>query len=177
MTGLPKKYLVDTNVPKTANLALDPAMIPEELTGCVLACVVAIEQVVKKGGLVIDAGDEIFDEYRHQLSLKGQPGIGDRFMKWVHDNRWNFPDSDRVTIKKNGESYDEFPDHDGLKNFDNSDRKFVAVANAHSAKPTIFQATDSKWWGWKDALAEVGVTVHFLCPDYIKTKYAEKMEV
>ena len=109
MTGLPKKCLVDTNVPKTANLALDPAMIPQELTGCVLACVEAIEHVVKKGGLVIDDGDEIFDEYRQQLSLKGQPGVGDRFMKWVHDNRWNFPNADRVTITKNGESYDEFP--------------------------------------------------------------------
>jgi hypothetical protein len=42
MTGLPKKCLVDTNVPKTANLALDPARIPQELTGCVLACVEAI---------------------------------------------------------------------------------------------------------------------------------------
>lgn len=176
MTELPKKCLVDTNVAKTANLALAPARIPQELTGCVLACVEAIEHVVKKGGLVIDAGDEIFNEYRHQLSLKGQPGVGDRFVKWVHDNRWTFPDTDRVTITKNGESYDEFPDHDGLINFDNSDRKFVAVANAHSAKPTILQATDSKWWGWKDALAEVGVTVHFLCPDYIKAKCAEKMD-
>lgn len=137
MTGLPKKCLVDTNVPKTANLALSPVTIPPELANCVLACVEAIEHVVKKGGLVIDDGDEIFDEYRQQLSLKGQPGVGDRFMKWVHDNRLNFPDADRVTITKNGESYDEFPNHDDLIQFDNSDRKFVAVANAHSAKPTI----------------------------------------
>ena len=48
-------------------------------------------------------------------------------------------------------------------------------ANAHPDKPPILQATDSKWWGWKDALAEVGITVHFLCPDYVKAKYAEKM--
>lgn len=176
MTGLPKRFLVDTNVPKTANLTLDPARIPQELIGCVSACVEAIDHVINKGGLVIDAGDEIFDEYRHQLSLEGQPGIGDKFIKWVHDNRWNFPDADRVTITKNGESYDEFPDHDGLINFDNSDRKFVAVANTHPAKPMILQATDSKWWGWQIALAEVGVTVHFLCPDYIKAKYAEKMD-
>lgn len=176
MTKLSKKYLVDTNVPKTANLALDPTTIPQELTGCVSACVNAIEHVVKKGGLVLDAGDEIFDEYRHQLSMKGQPGMGDAFMKWVHDNRWNFPGTDRVTITKNGESYDEFPNHNGLVNFDNSDRKFVAAANAHSAKPTILQATDSKWWGWKDALDEVGITVQFLCPEYIEPKYAEKMD-
>ena len=173
--SLPRKCLIDTNVPKTANLALAPDKIPQELIGCVIACVEAVEHVVKKGGLVLDAGDEIFDEYRHQLSMEGQPGMGDRFMKWVHDNRWKLPDADRVTITKNGESYDQFPNHDGLNNFDNSDRKFVAVANAHPTKPPILQATDSKWWGWKDALAEGGITVHFLCPEYAGTKYAEKM--
>ena len=175
MSILPKKCLVDTNVPKTANLAVKPAAIPGELTGCVLACVEAIEHIVHKRGLVIDAGDEIFDEYRQNLSLKGQPGLGDSFMKWVHDNRWQFSAEDRVTITKNGDSYDEFPVHDGLNQFDRSDRKFVAVANAHPDKPPILQATDSKWWGWKDALAEAGITVNFLCPDYVETKYTEKM--
>jgi len=175
MSKFPKKCVVDTNVPKTANLAVDPANIPHGLTGCVLACVEAVERLVRNGGLVVDARNEIFDEYRQNLSMKGQPGVGDGFMKWVHDNRWKFPDADRVTITKNSESYEEFPDHDGLAQFDNSDRKFVAVSNAHPDKPPILQATDSKWWGWKDALAEVGITVHFLCPDYIKAKHVEKM--
>lgn len=173
--NLPEKCLVDTNVPKRANLALAPDDIPQELVGCVLACIEAVEHVIKKRGLVIDAGGEIFDEYRQQLSMKGQPGVGDRFMKWVHDNRWSLPDSDRVAISKKDDSYAEFPVHDGLVNFDRSDRKFVAAANAHPAKPPILQATDSKWWGWKDALNDVGITVHFLCPEYIKTKYEEKI--
>ena len=176
MNKLPKKCLIDTNVPKTANLARTPDTIPQNLTGCVLACIEAVEHVVKKSGLVIDAGDEIFDEYRNRLSMKGQPGVGDRFMKWVHDNRWQFPEADRVPITKNGDSYDQFPDHEGLNDFDPSDRKFVAVANAHPAKPPILQGTDSKWWGWKDALSEVGISVHFLCPDYIKGKYSKKMD-
>ncbi|MCP4749267.1 MAG: hypothetical protein GY866_00095, partial [Proteobacteria bacterium] len=71
--------------------------------------------------------------------------------------------------------YDEFPEHDGLKNFDISDRKFVAVANAHPDKPPILEATDSNWWGWKDSLAEIGITVTFLCPAYAEGKYSEKM--
>lgn len=173
--NLPKKCLVDTNVPKTANLATQPDPESNVPDACVLACIEAVEHVIKKRGLVIDAGDEIFDEYRQQLSMKGQPGVGDRFMKWVHDNRWSLPDSHRVNITKNGESYDEFPIHDGLDDFDKSDRKFVAAANAHCEKPPILQATDSKWWGWKDALAEVGITVHFLCPEYAKVKHSEKM--
>jgi hypothetical protein len=175
MAKLPKKSVVDTNVPKTANLAVNLATIPDELLECVLACVERINQVVAHGGLVIDAGDEIFAEYRRQLRMAGQPGVGDRFMKWVHDNRWNLPDTDRVVITKNGESYAEFPEHDGLAQFDRSDRKFVAVASVHPHQPPILQATDSKWWGWQDALREAGITVHFLCTDYLAQKYKEKM--
>jgi len=146
--------------------------VPDE---CVMACIEAIEHVIIKKGLVIDAGDEIFNEYRQQLAMSGKPGIGDSFMKWVHDNRWALPDNQRVKIKRNGESYDEFPEHDGLKNFDKSDQKFVAVSNAHLNKPIILQATDSKWWGWKDALSQCGITVQFMCVPYIQNKYREKM--
>lgn len=173
--SLPKKCLVDTNVPKTANLATQPDPDSDVSDACVLACVEAVEHIIKKRGLIIDVGDEIFDEYRQQLSMKGQPGVGDRFMKWVHDNRWSLPDAHRVTITRNGDSYDEFPMHDDLNDFDRSDRKFVAAANAHVEKTPILQATDSKWWGWKDALKDVGITVHFLCPEYVVTKYAEKI--
>jgi len=172
--SLPKKYLVDTNVPINANLATKPDPDSDISDECVLACVEAIEHVLKQGGLVLDSDDEIFTEYRNHLSLSGQPGVGDVFMKWVNDNRWKFPDADRVAITKNGDSYDEFPDHDGLTQFDRSDRKFIAVANAHPAKPPVLQATDIKWWGWKDALQEVGITVRFLCSDYAEAKYQEK---
>ncbi len=170
------KVVVDTNVPKTANLSKKPASISDDLVFCVAQCVNSIENIIKKGGLVIDDGDEIFNEYRRQLSMSGQPGIGDKFLKWVYDCRFGFPSSDRVSITKIGDSYGEFPDHDGLSNFDISDRKFVAVANAHADKPPILEATDSKWWGLKEALKESGIIVNFLCPDYIKNKYQEKME-
>lgn len=173
--SLPRKCLVDTNVPKTANLATksdSDSNVPE---ACVLVCIEAVEHIKERGGLVIDAGDEIFDEYRQQLSMKGQPGVGDVFMKWVNDHRYNPEYCDRVTITRNGDSYDEFPTHDGLNDFDRSDRKFVAVANAHQDKPPILQATDSKWWGWRVALAEVGITVQFLCREYVEAKYAKKV--
>lgn len=171
----PEICLVDTNVPKTANLSIQPMPNSDVSDACVLSCIEAVEHVIKTRCLIIDAGDEIFDEYRQQLSMKGQPGVGDHFMKWVHDNRWSLPDAQRVTITGNGDSYDEFPTHDCLKNFDKSDRKFVAVANAHADKPPILQATDSKWWGWRDALTKVGITVRFLCQEYVKAKYAGKM--
>lgn len=88
--SLPEKCVVDTNVPKTANLAINPGRsdVPD---ACVLACVEAVEHVIKKRGLIIDAKDEIFAEYQRQLAMRGQPGVGDRFMKWAHDNRWASP--------------------------------------------------------------------------------------
>ena len=171
----PNLCVVDTNVAKTANLATQPDPESDVPPECVLGCIEAIEHVIKKKGLVIDAGDEIFDEYRQQLSMSGQPGMGDSFMKWVHDHRWSLPDSQRVEITKHDESYSEFPANEGLNNFGNSDRKFVAVSNAHPNKPTILQATDSKWWGWKDALSECGIIVLFMCERYIESKYQEKM--
>lgn len=167
--------IVDTNVPKTANRAIDPISVPDDLVACVQECVATIEQVIEKGSVVLDADGEIFNEYIGELSFRGQPGIGDKFLKWLHENRFRFPDCDRVPITPSGDSYDEFPDHPGLSNFDLSDRKFIAVANAHSEKPPILEATDSKWWGWKDALEEAGIDVEFLCPDYIRVKFKKKM--
>lgn len=175
MNAFPKKLVVDTNVPMTANLATKPDVNSDIPDMCIRECIHAVNQITKNGGLVLDESGDIFSEYMANLSLGNQKHVGNAFLKWVHDNQWNTQKVDRVKITRNGNTYDEFPDHKGLAQFDISDRKFVAVANAHPAKPHILQATDSKWWGWKDALADVGIIVHFLAPDYIKAKYAEKM--
>ena len=176
--NLPEKCLVDTNVPKMANRALLPGDIPPDELDCVRACIDAVEHVINNACLVTDDTGEILAEYLQNLNMEGRPGVGDRFMKWVYQNCWTPPKGDRVKITKDNSSYEEFPDttkHPGLNNFDPSDRKFVAVANAHPEKPLILQATDSKWWGWKDDLARAGITVHFLCREYIEAKYAEKI--
>lgn len=172
---LPKKCLVDTNVPINANLATQPDPMSDVPDKCILECIRQIEYITQNGGLVVDNEGEIFREYINHLSLRGQPGVGDTFAKWVHDHQWNSQKIERISISKNGNNYDQFPAHTGLKTFDNADRKFVAVANAHPNKPPILQATDSKWWGWKDALAEGGITVHFLCPKYAEAKFVKKI--
>ena len=175
MKGLPDKCLVDTNVPKNANLATKPDLLSDVPYTCIEQCVLAVEHITNNGGLVLDDGGEIFAEYIANLSLGGEPGMGNAFAKWVQNNQWNAQKVDRVTITKTCDSYAEFPDHVDLIQFDISDRKFIAIANVHPDKPPVLQATDSKWWGWKDTLDEIGITVHFLCPDYAKTKYAKKM--
>ncbi len=178
MNDLPDKCVIDTNVPKVANLATSYDVNNGISLDCINACVKVIDHVCKNGGLVIDDTGEIVEEYSRYLSYKGAPGLGDKFMKWVHDYQWYRDKVARISIHRLKYTYKEFPEHDDLENFDTDDRKFVAVANAHydTQKPPIFQATDSKWWGWKDALSEVGIDVRFLCPDYVKEKYPKKMK-
>lgn len=110
------------------------------------------------------------------VSFDAEIGLADKdaFIKWVLDHQWGFPYEDHVVINKEGDSYSEFPNTKDLSQFDPADKKFVAVAKAHPEGPPIFQATDSKWWGWKDALAREGVTVSFLCPDYVAVLYEKK---
>lgn len=159
------KRVVDTNVPKIANLHVEIDKIkPENLSG-VLACVEKIDAIMKgEFQLVIDSNGFIFDEYKKQLSMSGQPGIGDAFMQWVHDNQWQFPDGDRVLLTVNGDTFEEFPDSRDLDTFDKSDMKFVAVANSHVSSPPIVVAEDRGWFNHKDALEAVGISLEFLFP-------------
>ena len=139
MSRVPRPCLVDTNVAIVANGKSEQA--DEEL---VEKCIDAILEITMKGGLVIDSEDRIFDEYRQNLSLSGQPGTGDAFMKWVHDFRWQTELCERrdvTCLDEDEQVFKEFPDESALRDFDRSDRKFVAVANAGKPRP-ILQAVD-----------------------------------
>src|SRR5215208_7291674 len=112
--------VVDTNVGIAANRKAD---VPPE---CALACIRALRDLTDGGHLVLDANGLIFKEYLRYLCPSGEPGTGDAFVRWVHDNRYNV---DRCTLvgltpTEDG-SFEEFPQGEGLDRFDNSDRKFV----------------------------------------------------
>ena len=150
--------VIDTNVCIAANLK---AGVSAE---CALACVRTLRSITREGRLALDDRDLIFDEYRVHLSFSGQPGTGDAFMKWVHDNRFNGDFCDRISVTPTDDgSFEEFPDAKGLASFDPNDRKFVAVAAAHPDSPEIVVAADRDWTNNRDALAAVGITVRFLC--------------
>lgn len=167
-----KNVIVDTNVPLTANQKADVS--PK----CILECVNTLKNIVRKGHIVLDDKWLIIKEYKNKLSPTGQPGVGDMFLKWVLTNYANRSRCSCVPItplSDNPSDFLEFPKHPGLKNFDPSDRKFVAVSVSHKKHPPILQAVDSKWWGWKESLEESGVHVEFLCPEEVSGKYAEKI--
>lgn len=153
------RVVIDTNVGIAANGRADVS--PD----CELACVDLLAGVTDDGHLVLDDGDRIFDEYRRHLSLAGQPGVGDLFMKWVHDNRCNHEVCTRVALTPlpgDPDDFHEFPRSVELQSFDRADRKFVAVAAAHSERPPIYAATDRGWQRHEPALAASGVTLRWL---------------
>jgi hypothetical protein len=133
--------VVDTNVPLVANLSH-----PGASAACVESCVQAVLDL-KEGRrrLVLDDSWLIIREYMNKLSTTGQPGVGDAFLKWVLTNQGNPSHCELVAIRPRAEDardFEEFPDHPGLVEFDLADRKFVAVAVAHSDRPPIQQAVD-----------------------------------
>lgn len=104
--------------------------------------------------------------------------MGNAFLKWLFTHEWNGARVTRVTLTPKAgdpEDFEELPPPPAGVYYDPSDRKFLAVAAAHDEHPPILQALDSKWWGWKDALAQQGVTLHFVCPAEIAKKHEEKM--
>lgn len=174
--GVPLRCIVDTNVATTANGANSGAP-----PSCVAASAVALQQVMTKGHVFLDAGRRIVHEYGKNLSGRGQPGAGDVFYKWILTNEWAASRVTLVSIRPKEEDPEDFhelrpadPDV-GKYGYDRSDRKFLAVAAAHPENPPILQSFDSKWWGWTKSLRKDGVSIHFLCPKAIKAKHEEKM--
>lgn len=172
---MPKLYVVDTNVVVAADGKSSSG------GGCARACLDAVREITDRGArLAIDDGWRIIKEYRENVDTRGQPGVAQTFLKWVYINYRNPRRCACVAIRPRGagvEDFQEFPSHQGLSGFDPSDRKFVAVAAAHPNHPNhppILQATDTKWWGWKEALAECGLQVKFLCPEEIAKSYEKK---
>lgn len=160
MAGDP--VVVDTNVGVVANLKAQAS------SECALECIRVLRAITREGHLVLDAEGRIFAEYIRYMSLAGQPGTGDVFVRWVADNRYN---ADLCTLvpltDAEDESYVEFPSSDDLAAFDPSDRKFVAAAAAHAGNPEIVVALDRGWIRFSQALAATGITLQVLCPNDI----------
>jgi hypothetical protein len=157
--------VVDTNVILVANR--QHADVSE---ACIVSCAKRLQDIMTSGRIAIDDGYRILKEYQN----KTQPNVGNRpgdtFLKWLLRNNSNPSRCDQVELVEHPKrGFDSFPDDARLDKFDPPDRKFVAVARAHTDKPTISQAADSKWLGWASALLDHGITVEFLCPEDIQS--------
>lgn len=159
-------FVIDVNVAIVAN-----GHSPQANLACVSACVNTLASVFKDGIIVLDDDMRILREYRRNLSPKGQPGVGDAFMKWVWDNQAVINRCERVKLTPKGSGatdFVEFPAVPELKGFDKDDRKYVAVALASSNSPEVLNAVDTDWWNHRKALRKNGVRLRFLCPHHMK---------
>ncbi|BBC23335.1 hypothetical protein [Pseudanabaena sp. ABRG5-3] len=153
--------IVDTNVLLVASKKASQAS-----ETCELACEKYLQNLMNTGILVIDSQWLIIKEYMNKNSQSGQPNAGDKFLKWVLLNHTNPKRCEKATITQIAENdFAEFPKSPSLAKFDPSDRKFVAVALTHHAKPAIANAVDSDWRNYEQALKDHGVDLHFLCPE------------
>jgi hypothetical protein len=155
--------IVDTNVILIAN-----RQHPDVSETCVVACMIRLERIMRDGRVAIDDAFRILLEYQHKTTPHLGKRVGDVFVKWVLRNQANPSRCDRVPLAEHPtRAFNSFPDDPRLADFDAPDRKFVAVAAAHSDPPPIAQAADSKWLGWAPALQDHGIVVDFLCRDDI----------
>jgi hypothetical protein len=154
------KYVVDTNVGVIANGG--GSATPE----CELACVQALREVMANGRISLDDNGLIFREYLRYLSLEGRPGVGDAYMRWVHDVRFDDAICMRVKLTQvtlNETDFAEYPEDDGLSSLDRDDRKFVAVAANDPEGPTLMVGKDRGWDQHAVALQGAGIRMSFLC--------------
>lgn len=155
MSNIAKK-VIDSNVAIVAN-----GHSPQASIDCELACVKLLERC-ESLSICLDQTSLIMDEYAKHLSYAGNPGVGDMFFKYLHDNQYAQKNIELIRITQTDDEYrgfDELPAND----FDPSDRKFLATAVSAGAQ--VVNATDSDWAEQRELMNQLNVTVQQLCPD------------
>lgn len=152
------KFVIETNVAISANGKNTHASI-----ACQMACIELLTNC-KKLHIAIDKSGLIMDEYAKHLSYAGQPGVGDVFFKYLHDNQYDPKKKiHSVAITLSDDTYrgfDELP----LNSLDPSDRKFLATAVVAQAR--IINATDSDWAEQGELLESLHIELKQLCPEH-----------
>lgn len=155
------KAVVDTNVAIAANGRNTHASLQ-----CQLTCIELLQKLTAKGSrhqICIDMGERILDEYRAYLYHRGEPGVGDKFFRYLHDHMHTGTKVRRVAItpvEDEARGYAELPPND----LDMSDRKFLAVAVV--AKAAVVNAMDTDWHEQALFIAGIGLEMKQLCPEH-----------
>lgn len=168
------KIILDTNVPTKASIS--PQLCPENELQMQKRCMKYIGELVnsKDTKLVFDADFEILKEYQNNVCKNSN--MGKIFFKWLYNYYNQIQPEDIVKLKKDTSGqYADFPYDDNTKSFDESDKKFIALANAHSEKPPIVEAADGKWIGYEAAFAKYGIIIEFLDREYAQQMYEKKI--
>ncbi|HEU4702641.1 MAG TPA: hypothetical protein VFS37_09180 [Conexibacter sp.] len=155
--------VVDTNV-----LAVAQDMHGDASDACRAACAALIGRI-QEGRYIValdteTSGEAILAEYIKRLRGTGQSGISTKLVQKLIRNKRNASLCRPVEITPSGAnsgSYDEIPA--ALRDFDNDDHKWFAVAVAEGNRPRIYQALDQAWWRRRHDIADARIDVGFLC--------------
>ena len=165
---MPKEIIVDTNVIAAANCLTDHLSDKDTLSCQKFLADLFQDNIYTI--IAIDTSFKVLGEYFKYSNPSGQPGIGDKFAKWIYNNQFNQDKCKRLEIHKNGEDgdYIEFPDTPSLNNFDLNDRKYVAICVAANKVPHIVNGTDSDWYNFAEAFLEEGISIENICCDELE---------
>lgn len=168
------KLIMDTNVAVKA--ATPQEECESEEWDMQEKCVDFIGKFVKNPAsqLVLDLDYEIITEYRNRIP--SNTDMGKIFWRWFNTYIGQIPFENMVKLDKDSEgNYVMFPLEARTKEFDRSDRKFVALARMHSEHPAIVEASDGKWFGFKETFEEYGVHIEFLDMNYAIMMHKRKL--
>ena len=171
------KYIIDANVALLAGTPV--SKIPVDQLKCARECVRFIRDFLTnpEARLVLDDEGRILKEYRNARNVGVAPNLATSFSIWAHQHI-AMECQDFIHLVEIAENeYKEYPDDVQLKEFDPPDRKYIALAYKHPEKPPIVEASDSKWWGIKDALKNYDIDLLFIDEEYIKNKFEQKIGI
>lgn len=171
--------VVDTNV-----ILVAKGMAAQASQACVQICIERLDRIVEGSErVVIDDNWEILGEYSdYEADSTTAARTGWGFLEWLMRNHANPEQCVKVHITPSvdGTGFEEFPTDPALSGFDPGDKKFIAVAvvyeNEHRHKVPILQAVDSNWYGFRDAFAQNGLIIDFICEADIRLLYERRKE-
>lgn len=153
--------VVDTNVWITAGKLAEEVDTIEEVD-CIEACIDWTNAFLSGDERVlVDTDGKVFDEYYRFVSAGRFPGSS---LFELYNNLWERFES--IEIEYDEDGYAILPDT--ISFHDLADRKFVALAIAQEPIAPIYNASDTDWAKEREQLAQHGLSIHELCPDYIE---------
>jgi predicted nucleic acid-binding protein len=162
------EIVVDTNV-----LAISERVHEGASDGCVSSCVELARQISEGEVMVLmDDCDEILLEYLKHLEHHKTSGVGVKIAQRLKAGKFNQQVCRRVPITPltdNSGSYEEVPE--ALRDFDDDDQKFFAVAVASHARPKIYAGLDGEWWSRSNDFVDSGFDVQFCCSSDLIVRY------
>jgi hypothetical protein len=158
-TAGPTCIIVDTNV-----LAVAEGLHGQASETCVAACLSIARRLQDGATIAVDDGDRILKEYIDALRGSTNAGIGSKLASALYRRRFD-PNVCRLLsltpIDEPPGSFEEVPEP--LRDFDNDDQKFIAVAVAEGSRSPVFTAVDREWWDRQEDLSRNGINVQHLC--------------